>query len=642
MRRRKRCPSRCFLLGMGLLAACRHHGTKHPTTASNEKLRVQVYTESSTVKDLTALKGALWIATDNGLIRWDIETRSARILTEDDGLPDRNVTSVAPDAHGNLWVATGSGIVRYDGERWIEYADCPIGSPVSALTPAPDGSAVWAGGPNGLARHVFGRWMVVARNLSVTAILNDPDGRFVWVGTETGLHRCTPTGCKKLGDSQGVAASAVRSLSYSERGVVGVGSAPKGDVLLLFDGKNWRTLHAPKGVFLNWASWAMGKVYVGAARRLFTLRYGAPCRGAGHVALKGPKGGACLVPAKVPAPTNVTAVEAAMGTLWLGTRSLGVFRFDGARYVLYRTSDLARGADFLTVACAGPIYCYMATGSVAYRFDGNEWTAAGKLLGIQGAQVVTFVQGPGPNRATAVFRDELGNLRLAVTAGDEWQERRLPRPIRAERPLSASLGLYDARGNLWLAVSRLDRKGEPVPFGLVQVTPSGQVVPHRNFQGGGSPGPSSMSLPNTVNALALLGSHLWVATNDGACRIGPPGTLKCFGPDVGLPSEVVRGAAVSNGTLWVSSSEGVAKLTGGNFRLVELEDVEGALRNLVSQKGLLWIGTTEGLVRLTPPDTTKIFDDEDGLLEARVKFLAADTRGRVWVLHPTGISIVTP
>ncbi len=646
MRRTKRCLSTSFLLSLGLawLGSCRHKPPRHPAAAPKKRLRVQTYTESSTVKDLTALNGALWIATDNGLIRWNIQTRSARILTEEDGLPDRNVTSVAPDAQGNLWVATGAGIVKYDGARWIEYSDCPIGSSVAALTPAPDGSSVWAGGPKGLARHVFGRWMLVTGKLSVTSILNDPSGKFVWVGAEDGLYRCTPTGCGRLGKAQGVMATAIRSLSYSQEGVVGVGTASGRDVLLLFDGSRWRTLRAPKGVFLNWASWAMGRVYVGTASALYVLRErDSRCRMHKPVVLEGAGGTACLVPARVPVPTNVTAVETAMGTLWLGTRSLGVFRFDGARYVLYRTSDLAKGADFLSVACSGPIYCYMATGSVAYRFDGSQWTAASKLLGIEGAQVVTFVQGPGRNQATAIFRDELGSLRLAVTSGEGWQERHLAQPIRSERPMSASVGIYDNKGNLWLAVAQLDANGEPTPFGLVQVTPSGRAISHRNFQGGGNPDPLSVSLPNTVNALAEVGNRIWVATNDGACRIGPPGTLKCFGPDNGLPSEVVRGiAAFGTGSLWVTSSEGVARLMGNHFQAVDLEDMEGALRNLVAQKGYLWIGTTEGLVRLSPPESTTVFDEDDGLIEPSVQFLAADSKGRVWVLHPGGLSIVTP
>src|SRR5207247_115053 len=58
------------------------------------------------------------------------------------------------------------------------------------------------------------------------------------------------------------------------------------------------------------------------------------------------------------------------------TRFLGATRVDEASLFHFRTYDLARDAERLTVACEGVAECYVATGAArAWRFDGQAFGA---------------------------------------------------------------------------------------------------------------------------------------------------------------------------------------------------------------------------------------------------------------------------
>jgi ligand-binding sensor domain-containing protein/two-component sensor histidine kinase len=57
----------------------------------------------------------LWIGSgDYGLIRMNTVTGQYKIYTRDDGLPDNQVDAIADDRNGFLWLATSNGIARFD------------------------------------------------------------------------------------------------------------------------------------------------------------------------------------------------------------------------------------------------------------------------------------------------------------------------------------------------------------------------------------------------------------------------------------------------------------------------------------------------------------------------------------------------
>lgn len=142
---------------------------------------------------LKARDGSLWIGTNGGGV-----TRLRNGKTEtfgvEQGLPSDIVAGLAEDGQGTIWIGTSDGLTAWrDGKvqrtwRAVEGEEYAILS----LAAAPDGT-VWIGGRNsGLFafRHGAITPEGALGNITVFALRCDPDGT-LWVGAGDGLHRIT-------------------------------------------------------------------------------------------------------------------------------------------------------------------------------------------------------------------------------------------------------------------------------------------------------------------------------------------------------------------------------------------------------------------------------------------------------------------
>ena len=64
-------------------------------------------------------KGTLWLATLEGLLKFDPETETITNFTEDDGLCNNAVVSMMQDSRGNLWLGTLDGLSRFSPQSGI-------------------------------------------------------------------------------------------------------------------------------------------------------------------------------------------------------------------------------------------------------------------------------------------------------------------------------------------------------------------------------------------------------------------------------------------------------------------------------------------------------------------------------------------
>ena len=58
--------------------------------------------------------GVLWVATANGLMRFDREREEFTIYDRRGGLPASSVLGIVEDRKGDLWVGTDGGLSRFD------------------------------------------------------------------------------------------------------------------------------------------------------------------------------------------------------------------------------------------------------------------------------------------------------------------------------------------------------------------------------------------------------------------------------------------------------------------------------------------------------------------------------------------------
>jgi ligand-binding sensor domain-containing protein len=161
------------------------------------------------INDLLALlvdhTGALWIGTrGGGLTRYADGTW--RNYRQADGLPSEFVIALHETKDGALWIGTrGGGAARLENGTFTRFSTKQglAHDVVSAIAELPDGT-VFLGTEGGLSRFRGGSFTTMRDELSdptVHALLADADGT-LWIGTDAGLDRLQEgalTSLKKLG-----------------------------------------------------------------------------------------------------------------------------------------------------------------------------------------------------------------------------------------------------------------------------------------------------------------------------------------------------------------------------------------------------------------------------------------------------------
>ena len=108
----------------------------------------------------------------------------------------------------------------------------------------------------------------------------------------------------------------------------------------------------------------------------------------------------------------------------------------------------------------------------------------------------------------------------------------------------------------------------------------------------------------------------------------------------GLPRNTVEAVAQTpDGLLWFATSDGLARLEGGQFRTWTSEDFPGVttLRtNALAadrEPGVLWLGTEgSGLLRFDyHRGEHRIYRESDGLCDDNISALSVDSTGRTWI-----------
>ncbi len=95
---------------------CRYDGKTFTKNVFNEKAG---FGPTNAIEDN---QGNIWFNTQAGLGSYDSKT--LKILTEKDGLPDKSIRPILKDKLGNLWFAkTGMGLYQYDGITFTDFSE---------------------------------------------------------------------------------------------------------------------------------------------------------------------------------------------------------------------------------------------------------------------------------------------------------------------------------------------------------------------------------------------------------------------------------------------------------------------------------------------------------------------------------------
>ncbi len=321
--------------------------TTSPETSAPE---VAVNSSANTVQDLALTPdGYLWAATQGGVVRWDLATRTPVVFTESDGLPVRSVSAIGAAPDGSIWVAGRDWVAHYEhqAEEWTAYTSSEVpllGEELGDLAVSPDG-AVWVAVGNDGLLHYDDGWA------EVTA----PPGMQTWPWTASLAVAPNGTVWAALQLSEGVVAydgatwsrytqadglpGPLSNLAVAPDGTVWVGGEaihgdPEGDVLAgglaHFDGASWTSYSVDDGLLSNEAN-----VVAGPDGTVWAIHpelsaeiaeaLGVPPQPAGLSRFDG------ITWTTYPdvAADGGGAVVSVDGTLWMGS-SQGVIGFDGS------------------------------------------------------------------------------------------------------------------------------------------------------------------------------------------------------------------------------------------------------------------------------------------------------------------------
>ena len=509
--------------------------------------------------------GYLWLGTDEGLARFD-GYEFVTFTKEHDGLPANSITSLAAGKDGSLWIGTQDGLAGYDGRHFRRYSrqDGLQDSPIESL----------------LVDHAGSVWMVVGGDVSRFDGTHFTDFR---AAHEIPLNR-------------------VRALTDDANGTIY--AAGYSGVVRLVDGR-FQTVIAPDvlsadfplGVSVDGsgAIWVLGTRGVIVRDRQGRIRRYGQAEG-------------------LPSSFGLTgALEIDReGNVWVGTAA-GAARLERDEFRM--RTDVAAGSGRGSVRCIfedreGNIW--LGTNNGLVRLHDDVFTVYGKPEGLPsdeptsvhqdhsgriwvglldgGLQLLSGGKAPAPALTQGVFSiQETHDGELLVAGRDglmrlsagRWRSFVPPDPVGRKSVYNV---LGDSAGRIWLAL--------PSGLGVLTGSRFESVI-----AGGVQPDASLYSLAEGTDGSIWAGSYrkgLWRIQGD---------RKRLYTVADGLGSNQIHALyADSEGAIWAGTSGGgLSVLRNEKFVTYRAKDglLSDNISNILDDGESLWLTTTRGICRVS-------------------------------------------
>ncbi|MCB1054148.1 MAG: hypothetical protein KDD11_01385 [Acidobacteria bacterium] len=549
--------------------------------------------------------GYLWIATQEGLVRFDGHRFVVFDARNTDGLASSFVRTLLEGSDGSLWIGTrGGGVSRYRNRAFEQVtAGHPVLAEASihALAEGPGGE-LWVGtGDQGLWRLDGEDWRQVDAHgplAGATVLSLLPTGSKLWVGTrKQGLGLVEGDRFTAWSNPDPKAAmlahESILSLLEDRAGTIWVGTLGhglarlEGDDVRLFTSADGLPGESVKALLEDHDGNLWIGTYGGGLARLTAGRWSRWNAGEGL--------GSDVV---------LSLFEDREGSLWIGTEGGGLDRLMDGTFTPVGTPE-GLGANYVW--------------SVLADRDGSLWvgTEGGGLAHLDGGAIdlLGTAGGLASDSVTALWQDRDGALWVGTRdAGlDRLRDGRIEHFTTAQGLTGQTvLTLYqDPAGELWAGtlnggVDSFDgRRFAPVESAgmLDEMTVlalgsdgSGNLLAGTNGQGLIRLGDGVQRTWTTADGLAhdtvltLLGDEdgtVWIGTYGGLSRLRE-GELTSFTTDQGLFSDVIFQILEDDrGRLWMSCNQGVFAVAKE-----ELEEVAAGRRERVES---LRLGAADGM-----------------------------------------------
>jgi len=591
----------------------------------------QGLSQSAVMDVLQDRRGYMWLATEDGLNRYD--GTGFKVYKHDiadaSSLPDSFVWDVEEDSAGILWIATRNGLASWNpATDRITRQDSVGGRHIRALRHSKKDNVLWiATRDSGLLRFDVATGQLKpfvhdARDASsllddhVYALVIDAQDR-LWVGSEGGLDRLNQNGkgfthfVPSAGDPTSLGDARIRALAADSTGALWVATSANGlDRLDLATGRFEHFRHDPsqptslandqvRAVLPD----ADGRLWVGTSGGLDLLDAAH-----GTFAHYGQDTGN---PTSLGDEHVLSLAQDRGGVLWVGTRQAGVHKWNPMSWQFGHVApdpDNAKGLGRAAVTSfsedrAGRLWIG-TFGAGLYEMDrlSGEMTAYRRdskiKHGLDSDQVMALLH---DHRGDLwIGTQDAGALRLSATTGAIKSYRNDPKNPQSLSANGVTTIFEDRDGRIWLGTYN---------GGLDRLDPeTGRFTHFRNDP----KNPASISGDRVAALAEATDGRLWVATMEKGLNLLDPhsGRFERFehraGDPRSLPSDAVHGLYVdAAGSLWVGTHSGLSHLhaDGKSFETFGTRnglpsDVVYGIRN--DRQGRLWLSTNNGLSCFDP------------------------------------------
>jgi ligand-binding sensor domain-containing protein len=543
------------------------------------------------------------------------------------GLPQNSVVSIVQGRDGYLWLATQEGVVRFDGSRFVVFdtTNTPAlrNNNITALLESSAG-VLWAGTTGGYVLHSDGstfRAQTVGASgtrLTVQAMAEGRDGS-VWFGTTVaGVNRVVGDTITSFTVKDGLPSNQVRAIGVDAGGTVWISTS---DGLVCYtSGAFWRPAVADGMPTVTaivgerdgtlWFGTTEGvRRFAHGILTALTTKDGLPhdlvnalYRDREGALWIGTNGGLARYSGGVvssltgadglPSESIISILEDREGNLWVGSSGGGLLRLTESRAVTFTVRNGLKVADIYAIAgdADGALYAGSQKGDIYRMKDG---------------QVVEVIPRPNPasDRVRAIYRDPDGTIWLGLTSGlYVYTHGRYTHygPAEGLPNLTARAIARDRAGTLWVGTDG---------GGLFHLAKG-------RFEGMGTR--DGLGSEEIRDILVARDGSLWVATYGGLTHL-EEGRVKTYTTADGLVSNLCRALHEdAAGTLWIGTyGGGLSRLRDGRFASFTRADgllTDGIFEVVEDDAGQLWMSSNKGIFAVKKADL-------DAFAEGRIHHL---------------------
>lgn len=543
----------------------------------------------------------------------------------EDGLSHPFIYSINTDKHGYMWFATGDGLCRYDGYTFQRSAAVDSLSEGFVTTSFADTKGnLWFGHNSGDVTFYDGEsfqqiTLPTDEPGTINAIVGDGQKYIYVVSQNGGIVRLTQhfkaDTCSGAVNKQMLYGMTFISPEYA---LISTGEGPS---IFSLEGVTF-----DKQTVIDELSYVKVQAVLPASENTYWI--GTEDMGLWKLFLPEPSGTNYEIEQvegdEAFQYANVQTLEYDdKGNLWVGTFGSGAYKIPVKANVL----DLEEKIHFTTDN--GLANNFVKT--LMLDWENNMWMGTyGSGLEMSSGEAFTFEYNniEDGNISALAHTDEglwmaFGKHVYFQPEGGEPKEQNIGLPDVSINHLHT-----DENNTLWIATASQG----------VYALPSGSNRARQRYY-------TNTSLGNTVNHISSAKEMLYFSTQNGLVVFNrKTGTFEMHNTSNGFPHNSIKATFVDDKEdVWVAtSSNGIFTLDLSKEYVIEGNYKLEFIGITQDDQGVLWATTYgDGVFRFVE-DTLAYYSEDNGLKSNYCYAIAADSRGKIWVGHRLGLSVIDP